>query len=69
MTQNEKRADWADKAINTFIETTGTDPEDALSDLLCDIMHWCDIYEAHDFDVALQRAKGHYDYEIEEDST
>ena len=63
MTQNDKRADWADKAINTFIETTGTDKEDALSDLLCDIMHWCDLYSEYDFEQQLQRAKGHYEAE------
>jgi hypothetical protein len=64
MSENEKRADWADKAINTFIEATGTDPEDAVSDLLCDIMHWCDLYNEYDFDAELDRARGHYDCEI-----
>jgi hypothetical protein len=69
MTPNERRAEWAQCAIDAFIETTGTDPEDALSDLLCDIMHWCDIAENESpgFDAELDRAKGHYEYEVVED--
>ena len=61
-TQNDKRAQWAGKAVDVFMETTGTEPENAVSDLLCDIMHYCDR-NCEDFDEQLQRAKGHYEAE------
>jgi hypothetical protein len=40
--QNDDRASWADKAIQTFEMESGTDREDAVADLLCDLMHWVD---------------------------
>jgi hypothetical protein len=66
---NKDRASWADDGINAFVDTTGTDPEDAVSDLLCDIMHWCNMpdNESPGFEAELERAQGHYDSEIEED--
>jgi hypothetical protein len=69
MNQNEQRAEWAQCAIDSFQHTTGTDDEDALSDLLCDIMHWCDVAENESpgFEAELERAKGHYEAEIIED--
>ena len=39
---NDSRAAWAGQAIHHFALTTGTDKEDALADLLADILHWCD---------------------------
>lgn len=39
---NDDRAAWAEAALNEFRRVTGTDDEDALGDLLCDLMHWCD---------------------------
>lgn len=39
---NDDRASWAATAIKEFIRETKTDPEDALADLLCDLMHWAD---------------------------
>jgi len=41
---------------------TGTDLEDALADLLADLMHWADR-NSHDFDAALERARWHYEAE------
>ena len=35
---------------------TGTDLEDSLGDLLCDLMHWSDRNQ-FDFDLALDRAR------------
>lgn len=61
---NDRRSAWADEAINTFVDTTQTDREDALSDLLCDMMHWCDRNE-FDFSQELEMAESHYDYEKE----
>ena len=42
-----------------FREATGTDAEDALSDLLADLMHWADRSD-YDFEAALLRGRGHY---------
>lgn len=57
--QNNNRAIWADYAILEFRKATGTDPGDALADLLCDLMHWDDRNQ-QDFENALARAYGHY---------
>ena len=59
---NEARSTWAAQAIDTFREATGTDEEDALCDLLADMMHWADRRH-HDFDAALLRAHDHYEAE------
>ncbi|MBA4068171.1 MAG: hypothetical protein C0501_31620 [Isosphaera sp.] len=56
---NFDRAAWADKAIAAFRRETGTDREDALPDLLCDLMHWSDR-AGYRFDAALNRARDHY---------
>lgn len=59
---NHKRAAWAGTAINAFIAETGTDEENAIGDLLGDLMHWCDR-NGYDMDAALERARGHYEAE------
>lgn len=56
---NDKRAVWAGAALATFIIQTGTEVEDAVGDLLGDLMHWCDRNN-YDFEAALGRARGHY---------
>lgn len=56
---NDDRAEWAACALRHFQCTTGSDYEDALGDLLCDLMHWCDRNN-FDFELALFRARGHY---------
>jgi len=38
---------------------TGTDLEDSLGDLLCDLMHWADRNDS-DFDTALDGARANY---------
>ena len=60
--QNDARAEWAGYAIAAFQSQTGTDDDDALSDLLCDLMHWADRH-GEDFDVELARARNHYEAE------
>lgn len=62
---NFDRAAWADKAISAFRAETGTDHEDSLGDLLTDLMHWADR-AGFDFDLALERARGHYEAETSE---
>ena len=59
---NDDRAEWAASALRQFRCVTGTDYEDALGDLLGDLMHWCDRNN-FDFELALNRARGHYQAE------
>jgi len=56
---NKDRAEWAYDSLGTFMERTGCDIEDALADLLCDLMHYADQH-GYDFNVELLRADGHY---------
>jgi len=56
---NTNRAAWAGQAITTFMLATGTDREDAICDLLADIMHWCDR-TGFDFNHELERGRDHY---------
>ena len=63
---NFDRASWADQAISAFRGATGTDREDALSDLLADLMHWADR-AGYGFDEALDRARAHYEAETARD--
>src|SRR5262249_18811724 len=59
---NDDRAEWAAAALRHFQCTTGTDYDDALGDLLGDLMHWCDR-NACDFAATLARARTHYEAE------
>jgi hypothetical protein len=59
---NDDRAKWAGNAISAFMQITGTEPENALSDLLCDLMHWADRQEEC-FGSALEHARWHYEEE------
>ncbi len=59
---NDDRSAWAQAALSAFITATGTDIEDSLGDLLCDLMHWSDRNN-FDFEIALDRARYHYEAE------
>jgi hypothetical protein len=59
---NDLRAAWAGAALCQFRTCCRTDYEDALGDLLCDLMHWADRAN-FDFDAALFRARMHYEAE------
>jgi hypothetical protein len=59
---NNDRAEWAAAALRHFQIHTGTEFDDALPDLLCDLHHWCDR-ENVNFQSALERARQHYDAE------
>jgi hypothetical protein len=59
---NDDRAEWAASSLRHFQCITGADFEDALSDLLGDLMHWCDR-NASDFEKELSRARAHYEAE------
>ncbi len=62
---NDKRSAWAERALRIFMKATGADQEDALGDLLADLMHWSDRNN-FDFETALFRAQGHYEAETAE---
>ena len=59
---NADRAKWAAAALREFRRKTAADHEDALGDLLCDLMHWSDRNN-FDFGAALYRAQSHYEAE------
>jgi hypothetical protein len=59
---NATRASWANIAIRAFQAATGTADESVLGDLLANVMHWCDRNQ-QDFDIALERARWHYEAE------
>jgi hypothetical protein len=63
---NDDRSAWAGTALALFMQLTGTEEEDALGDLLADLMHWADR-KGYDFDVALQCARIHYEAETAEE--
>jgi len=68
--QNHDRAVWAGIALGHFQDEIGTDDDDSLSDLLCDLMHLCDRRSkaaGFDFDRELDRARMHYQAETEGD--
>jgi len=66
---NGKRAEWAACALASFRSATGSDEADAVCDLLCDLMHWCDRH-GQEFSHELARAQDHYQAEtIGEPST
>jgi hypothetical protein len=56
---NKDRAEWAAAALRHFQCITGTDWEDSLGDLLCDLMHFANANN-FDFKGALDRARGTY---------
>ncbi len=63
--RNNERAECAGEALRQFQLVTGADEEDALGDLLCNLLHWCDRNH-FDFEAALARARMHYDAETGE---
>jgi hypothetical protein len=65
---NDARAQWAGEALNHFRDTTGSGPEYALGDLLCDLRHWCDRNGAN-FETINEESKQMYLCEIGDPSS
>ncbi len=63
---NEDRAEWARKALATFMFTTGSEREDAVCDLLADLMHYCRLNDI-DFEDELRRGRVHFEEEVSEE--
>lgn len=61
---NDTRAETAQTAIDAFQRATRTDDDDALPDLLCNLMHWADQRNI-DFLAMLNRGASHYQAEVE----
>lgn len=57
--KNYERAEWAAEAVNKFIKRTGTDPECAIGDLICNLMHLCDRLGI-DIEKTLRSATANY---------
>ena len=72
-TTNDDRAEWAEKALDTFAEVTGLDrsgdkedKELLVGDMISDLMHYCDR-EGLDWSVVTGRGGDHYREEKWED--
>lgn len=63
MSHNAASAEHAARTMLVYQQYTGSDKEDALCDLLADLMHWADE-QGFDFEYELERAHGHYAEEI-----
>ena len=63
---NRRRAAWADHAVQPFQIDSGTDREDAIADLLYDLMHLADE-EEDDFENMLATARQNYEGEVMDD--
>lgn len=59
---NNARAYWAEAALRSFMAATGCDAEDALGDLIGNLLHLCDRHsdDFGDFDSGLRRGRDHY---------
>lgn len=56
---NDRRAAWADSALASFSADTGSGRDEAIGDLICNLIHWCDRNN-FDFDSVLVRARNYY---------
>ena len=61
--QNDDRADWAGQCIELFQKITRCDEEDAVHDLITDLVHWCDRQGTVDFNDELNHAAAMYNEE------
>ena len=68
---NSDRAEWAEHALAVFCDDTGLDQEierqDAVSDLLCNLGHYCDLHNL-DFLALASSAIGVWDAEKREEA-
>lgn len=72
MGMNATRAEWAERAIDTFMwaaaprdvepDVNPVSRKEALRDLLCDLMHWCQL-NGEDFTQVLFDARYHFNFE------
>ena len=60
---NLERAIWAENALYDLCADTGCSLDDALNDLLADLMHWASL-AGRDFEHALTIARMHFNDEV-----
>ena len=67
MPTNAERRLWAERAlmVSPYEEYMPEDPETAITDLLADLMHYCQARDDLEFRTILQRAE--YLYETDEE--
>lgn len=58
------KAEAASERIDVVLE--GRDDNEALTDLLVDVMHWAKV-SGHDFQAALSTAEMHFSFETDDD--
>lgn len=59
---NSYRANRAERTLMWYVKLTGCVPQDALTDLLADLIHWC-RHSSQPFDQSLTRARANYEDE------
>ncbi len=67
---NEKRAEWAEVAIAAFaaeVRMHGEESETIITDLLCDLMHFCNL-NGIDFQGCVEMAEGNYREELADEA-
>jgi hypothetical protein len=63
---NDKRAGWAQACLDEMRRQTRCEEDEALSDLLANLMHWADRND-QDFEACLDRARSNYAAETDQD--
>jgi NTP pyrophosphatase (non-canonical NTP hydrolase) len=64
MADNRDRANRASDVLDYLASTYTHDSEEALLDLLTDLMHYCN-QSSQDFDVAISRARQRFEEELQ----
>jgi len=65
-TNNEVRAWWAARCVREFMTMTGVDPEDAIGDLVANLMHLARLTD-QDPELQLMRGQAHFYAEEKEE--
>lgn len=65
---NDARADWAEEALAAFIAVTNTDRDDAIGDLLINLLHLAQRDGFTDLDALTERALRTYRAEVIEEA-
>jgi len=68
---NGMRALWAREALKTFQRVCRTDDCDAIPDLICDLLHLCDMNPEKYGNAAdaIRRGAANYEFEREEENS
>jgi hypothetical protein len=64
--RNEDRADQVNDVLESYHRLSGNDPNDQVTDLLADVLHWCNVRNVS-FPSMLKTAFMHYCAELTEE--